>query len=248
MKYFLLVASFLLSAHFIDADPVRKNLTTSIIIPCCAQHARHLCGLLKELEKQTVLPDEVLISLSEAGSVDPQIIEELKHTQWKFPILLTLFPQKLFAGENRNAACIQARGDIFICQDADDIPHPQRVEIIKYFFEKHDIVHFMHQWFGLDEGEEPSFDLYENLEDVPFFYPQNYMKEIYDPVHFTNGNVALTRQLFDNIRWSSMPRGQDSIFNFKVYANFHGKCLAVKTPLLAVRGFLSSALGATIES
>ena len=136
----------ILSLHSInsfESGCYRSRLTTSIIIPCNFKHAHLLYNLLKHYKKQTVLPDEIIISLSEVNQVSDLIIKRLQDEQWPFPVKLLLSDQKMFAGENRNNACKNATADIFICQDADDIPHPQRVEISKYFFENYDIDHLM---------------------------------------------------------------------------------------------------------
>ncbi len=107
------------------------HLKTSIIIPCHPRHACHLYDLISLYEEQTVLPDEIVISLSQSNQVSEEIIHNIESTPWAFSVKLLKSDKKLYAGQNRNRACDKAAGDIFICQDADDLPHPQRVEIIQ---------------------------------------------------------------------------------------------------------------------
>ena len=60
-KYILLIALI---------SNVIFGKTVSIIVPCHPKHAQHIESLLRVYEQQTVLPDEVVVSFSNAGSVD----------------------------------------------------------------------------------------------------------------------------------------------------------------------------------
>lgn len=222
-----------------EIDVINKNNTVSVIIPCYYKHAPLLYSLLALYEQQTRLPDEVVISLSQAHLVDAQVIENIENRQWAFPVKLIMTDEKKYAGENRNIACEHATGSIFMCQDADDIPHPQRVEIITHFFDNYPVDHLFHQLVEvLPEGTETSFGEYNNLEYISFAYHKNF-DELWHYGQFTNGNVAIARHVFDTVRWSSQPRGQDTLFNDEVYKHFeHG--IAIQAVLLGYRRYLSS--------
>lgn len=248
-KFIFIVVSSLLLSGMVDGynkKRLRKNdthnkLTTSLIVPCCPKHAPRLFELLKIYENQTLLSDEVVISLSESNLVQAEVLDALQNELWSFPILLILSQEKLYAGQNRNRACEHAQGDIFICQDADDIPHPQRIEIIKYFFDHYKVDHLIHQFiFG-----SPTQDLiidkyyYTCIEQLLFFYNEEISDAWRKRVPLCPGNPAVARHVFEKIQWSDMPRGQDVEFNEKVYAQFDN-CFAVRVPLLVYRQFLSS--------
>lgn len=203
-----------------DSNP---NLKTSIIIPCCATHAEHLYALVRMYEQQTELPDEIVISLSESHKVPQDIIDALRNETWRFPVKLLLSQEKLFAGHNRNIACENASGDIFICQDADDLVHPQRVEIIKYFFKKYKVKHLMHRFVVLKRDEASSLYSYKDLREIEFDFPKTFA-ETYVREGITNGNVAIAKTVFNKIKWPSTPRGQDTEFNKEVYARTNRRC------------------------
>lgn len=248
MKYFLLLVS-VSSCLFANTSDLR----VSIIIPCHANHVRHLYNLVKCYEEQTELPDEIVISLSSATEVVyTNIVTAVKEGPWPFLVVFLSTDKDLFAGENRNRACERASGDILMCQDADDIPYPQRVEIIKYFFRTYQIDHLIHQWVGLNvaEGEydtsylshsqtglnkDGSFRLYEQVKALPFFQPQVF-EEVLSSGSFTNGNCALTKEVFKAVKWGSEPRGQDVSFNRQVYQQF-SHCYGLQIPLLVYRFF-----------
>jgi len=251
---FIIIVLFFLNSLFCTKLTI-KNRTTSLIIPCCASHASHLLELLKMYEQQTELPDEVVISLSESQKVPANIFKELQAKSWIFPINLILSEKKLFAGENRNTACQEAKGDILICQDADDIPHPQRIEIINYFFRMQRVDHIIHQMETLnpekgiykrekrtfikwDENDSIPFDHYKLSNNVPFFFPKDFWT-VWCGGIYTSGNIAITREVFDTIKWGNEPRGEDTIFNKKVYNTFK-KCIAIEVPLYVCRKHLSS--------
>jgi len=243
-------ASFLFFLSFffllLGRSPLKhtRTLKTSVIIPCYYRHAQHLYSLLHLFQNQTVLPDEIIISISECEKIDPFILYTLEKKPWIFPVNIITSNKVQHAGENRNIACSNATGDIFICHDADDIPHPQRIEIIKYFFEHYDIDHLLHQYFFIhSEKTEVNFDmvvkdftsiqfarLYKNGED--------YINNHRDRLH--NGHVSISKQLFDTIKWTNKRRKQDAEFNRKVFKLFTNQVLLIKVPLVGYRIFLSS--------
>lgn len=102
---------------------------------------------------------------------------------------------------------------MFIYQDADDIPHPQRIEIIKRFFENHDIVHLNHFWIpsGVKfrvEYDVDSIGFTESKDIFNFYFPHNYFDEclylggyggFVGPTHA--GLVAVKKGVLDVVRW-----------------------------------------------
>lgn len=235
--FFLIVA-----VHFgcMNALTEKKTVKISVIIPANYKHAKHLNGLLHILEQQTVLPDEVVISLSESGKVEPEIIEALRNTPWAFPCKLITSPSVQYAGKNRNIGCKNASGDVFILQDADDIPHPQRVEAIKYCFENYkDLNHLMHEYFFTNETQAINFNPINDMQKLPLLWNQSF-SAIHKHGRFTNGNVAISRKTFEKVKWSdTMARGQDTDFNNRVYRSLK-KTALLRVPLLSYRMYLSS--------
>lgn len=196
-------------------------LTASLIIPCHAKHARYLPGLLDAYAAQTTLVDEVVISLGPISQISTPLLIELHSGRWPFPVKVLGSEEGLAPGDNRNQACKVALGDIYICQDADDVPHPKRIEIIKFFFENYPIDHLMHAYtlklVDLPSIEEPS--------QVDWFVPPDYNHNL-----GANGVVAMTRQVFETIQWDSSYHGEDVYFNDAVYRTFENR-IVIKTPL-----------------
>lgn len=78
--------------------------------------------------------ERIIRTFSKEDRVKADELEELKSREWPFDLKIALSPQRLFPGANRNIAGLLATGDLFICQNADDIPHSQRAELIRKFF------------------------------------------------------------------------------------------------------------------
>lgn len=219
----------------------KNNLKTSVIIPCHPKHACYLFPLLKLYAQQSTLPSEIIISLSESKKISRNLLKKIESDKWPFVCKLLLSEERLFAGQNRNKASENSSGDILIYQDADDIPHPQRVAIIKYFFDNLNIDHLMHLCTKL---EKTSFKSY-NPQTIPYLHYRNYKETLSSNLNtqncvITNGNIALRKEIFQCIRWPSthLP-AEDTHFNTAVYRNFH-RCIVLKVPLLIYRTNLSS--------
>lgn len=227
---YLFLLSFLL---IIDS---LRALTTSVIIPCHPDHVQYLESLLISYRDQTVLPDEIIISLSQAHTISKSTLIALECIQWPFELHILKHKEKFPPGRNRNEACYKASKDIIICQDADDLPHPQRVEIIRSVFETYMIDHLLHQWISSQEKFQScdatllreslvSFRTYD-LIDVPYLH---------------NGNNAFRRYVFEKLHWKPIVDmiQEDVLFNRTAYAFFPNR-LVLKLPLIMYRPELST--------
>ncbi len=207
----------------------------SLIIPCHPVHAPYLYALLKELEKQSMLPDEVIISLSEYEKVPIEIMEELEQARWNFPVTLILSKEALYAGQNRNVASLRATGEVFAYQDADDIPYRSRIEIIKYLFHMYEFDHLMHK-FIIIKSQEQIDNNHQRL--VAYLRPFDYESQV-PGKHMTNGNIAISKKLFDTHQWPTTGPGEDEAYNRKLYKLYENRLL-VHNVLLAYRQYLSA--------
>lgn len=211
-----------------------EDLRVSVIIPCYFEHVIYLEDLLKHYEAQTILPDEVVISVSEAEKVPKLLIGDLMNKKWAFPVRYVLSKKSMLAGENRNEACRVATGDIFITQDADDIPNPNRVEVVKFFFDKYKVDHLIHLF-----SSGSNFNLKE-LDNIDFVYLKNFNEIWRKAPEAHHGNIAIRRNVFEKIQWTNKPRGEDVEFNFKVYRSRKFKCIVVLDKLVDYRRRFSS--------
>ena len=121
----------------------------SLIIPCIPEHLESLENILNDYATGTIKPDETIISLSNTQKMRDNIyIDYLKQ---KFNKILPCFniiqtTELLNRADNRNKAIEYSNGDLVTFSDADDRVHKQRIEIIKYFFNNHDIDCLLHSF------------------------------------------------------------------------------------------------------
>ena len=205
-----------------------SNITTSLIIPCHSPHIKYLKGLLNEYEKQTILPDEVVISISDVKNAEPALIQDLQNSKWRFPVKFILSDQKLFAGQNRNIACKEATGEIFILQDADDIPHIQRIEVIKYFFEKFELNFLLHK-FVYSGNTAAQLDYIHDKSLIQYKYIDTH-HEAWAVGYMLFGQPAFRGDIFKKIQWSDVPVGEDNQFDNIVLTTFPN-CMMIHVSL-----------------
>lgn len=213
-----------------------QPMKVSIIIPCHSNHFVLLRDLLQRYRTQSVPPDEIVISLSNVGQVDSRQLQVLEKSSWPFQLKILKHPEQLEPAVNRNLACMESEGDLLICQDADDLPHRQRVQIIKYLFENYQIDFLMHK-FVFDEGEFFRCNLQEMAACCDRMRGIDERKLVY----IQQGCPALTRNVFQKVQWEKRNGGpfEDGIFNGKVFALFENSYL-LSIPLVLYRSHLSA--------
>lgn len=209
-----------------------RQLKTSVLVPCAGAHVARLPELIEALRDQTRKPDEIIVSVSGCKlsdladiDIDIDIDADIVHS-----------PTQRSAGANRNRAAAIASGDVFIYQDADDLPHPQRVEIIAGLFEAYAIDHLMH-YFYYREGKASQFSLEEAASSSE--YHGELMREVRYRKglvkYVTNGNVAVTRAIARAVPWPEHFKvGEDQQFNRAVYARTK-RTAVTPLPLLTYR-------------
>ena len=208
----------------------------SVIVPCSYKHAEHLYLLLKLCERQTMVPDEVVISLSEADKVDALILQRIRNERWQFPLILLTSNNKQYAGTNRNIASERATGHILIYQDSDDLPHPQRFEIIRYFFENYSIDHLLHEFVSSEELKQfPWLD----ARNIPFSYEKNLDAAWKRNPMLHNGCPTIRKKVLAKVKWPDTAHQEDTTFNGKVYRECK-HCMFIKAPLYVYRIELST--------
>ncbi len=141
--FLLALFCYALSLESLERRPEALNLKTSILVPCHYKHFQFIPDLLKCYAEQTVTPDEVVISLQQYHLIPGEAISEVLDKTWPFSLKI-VFDEGVTAGVNRNNAAFNSTGDLLITQDADDLPHPQRVELIKHLFDNFYVELLMH--------------------------------------------------------------------------------------------------------
>jgi glycosyltransferase involved in cell wall biosynthesis len=219
-----------------------KTLKTTICIPCVPEHWQSLEAVLMAYKVGTEVPDEVVVSLSDCDKLTSQAIRDLEARYSSvFNFKLIRNSQRLSAAKSRQVASNMALGDILIYQDADDLPHPQRVEILRSLFELNkEAMHVGHPFTMTGEA----FQKIGNFLDVPVLpltsLYRTYLHESLTPnvpvierlgafgewlpnsTHrgrFANGAPAVRKSVFERVQWTDdlkFFKSEDCEFNFAV--------------------------------
>lgn len=225
---------------------INKN-NISVVIPCLFIHLKFIENLLNEYKEQTLLPYEIILVIAESDVMEKDhknIVQKLKTNKYPFNLNIVEIKGKSLSGNTRYVGIqnTDENTEIIIFQDADDIPHRQRIEIIKYLFDKHsNIVHICHKW-SKDFDHYNKNKLY-NLKNIKYEIPKFniFSDKLYrQRQHITNGNIAIKKNIYDKILWfKNKFRQQDISTNINIYNKFK-KTIYIKEELYLYRCFNST--------
>ena len=118
---------------------------TTVLIPCYYKHINHLFKTIDYFVKGTVKPFQILISLNGCKYINKIKIDKLQELYSKHFVHFDIIKsyETLIRPIARNFVYKYIKGDIVSLCDADDIQHPQKVEIVEYFFNNYDIDHLI---------------------------------------------------------------------------------------------------------
>lgn len=203
-------------------------MTVSVYIPTIPNHIKFLDKILNSyLIKSTVKPNQIIVSVSNFNEIDKELYHKIKNNYTN--VLFLEHDSVELAGPNRQFSKDYCTEDIIIYQDSDDLPHIQRIEIIKYFFENYDILHLHHSYFNLTNDinsikNEDSFNYNEELinvndikliESKDFYselFPNNSLLDVRNNLNFNkifnkfkphHGSFAIKKDVLNTIKWKN---------------------------------------------
>jgi len=192
----------------------------SVIIPCSLKHFKNLEKVLYYYQQNTIIPDEIIISYGEKNKIPQNEIDFLKNKYFPFKLFFVVNQLATSAGQNRQIASDIASGDILIYQDADDLPHKQRIEVIKYFFDNFDIVHLCHSYLFSNKYIEFNIDL-KNINHwgsdafYKYYFPNGKLTDCLRisafgafpglNVKVAAGATSIKKEVLEIIKWENNP-------------------------------------------
>ena len=216
----------------------------SVCIPCHEKHIIHLQKLLHNIINQTLKPKQIIIIISEYKSINTNdvIIEKLfdiiKDTN--IELIIKKYFSVQYANTNRKIATELVTGDIIVFQDADDIPHKQRLEIINYFFMKFDCVHLLHGWKNFFTNN--NLNIHE-IEYINIISSNNFpfnIKKNNKNLCIHNGVLSFKTCILKDIVWNNLKKGQDVELNKFIIDKFKNTILLDNYNIYNYRNELSS--------
>lgn len=209
----------------------------SIIIPCYPPDICNIGRMMDSLRRQTCLPGEVIVALSETSEKDGSVLEK-KYSKYPFSVKFCVIGGKQFAGQNRNRGARLAAHDVLVFCDADDECHPQKIEITKNVFLKYDPKLFLHGF----KRDGCGFEKY-GKDKIPFVFSRQLMdftfgnppkrdnsKFIFidrpaegkwiEGAHPHHGYATVRRDVFEEVEYNDLRIGEDTTFCLDVLWKF----------------------------
>lgn len=194
-----------------------------LAIPCYYGHIQRLYDLLESIEKQTILPDKVVVSSSST-------IVFKYNKEYNFPLEVIVTEDKQNASKNRNIAASKLNDmDYITFIDADDIMHPQRIEFLLKGFQTYDSDIILHNYFEWTKGTIESF--FHNFEEIKIrtdtliqgwsgciTHINGYSDRV-DKIH--HGQVTVKRTIFEQVQFPEereFETKEDCVFCYRVFS------------------------------
>lgn len=199
-------------------------MSIGVAIPCYNKHLPRLFELLDSIEKQTIKPNKVCISCS--STREDEFVEAL--SQYSFPTKVIITEGKKNAAENRNIALSHLLElDYITFMDADDIMHPQRIEILLKVFKEQVADIILHNY--RDQNELFKFnkivdeDISIKINSLQTHWSgciehSDYYKYKDEKIH--HSQVSVKREIVDYVKFPEeveYETREDCIFCFKVF-------------------------------
>ena len=194
-----------------------------VAIPSYYGHISRLFDLLDSIENQTILPDKVVVSCSSTNS-----FENTKKYNFSLDIIIT--SDKHNASQNRNIAALNLLNMNYITFiDADDIMHPQRIEMLLYAFKTYNSDIILHNYIN----EIPIFapNIFQNILNINIrtntliqsasgciTHIDGYNDTI-DKIH--HSQVTIKTEIFTQVKFPEEDiynRKEDCVFCYRVFS------------------------------
>jgi len=156
-----------------------SRLTVSVAVPCIPRHLDSLRKVLGDIHNQTVMPLEVVVSLSETTDAEGASLElSLRKEFFSGPLpsavmagrqaladsgdsgwpTLTIFSttERKSHAQNCNRAAGKCTGDVVSWFDADDRMHPRRTEVLEQSFRELKVAAVLHGMYAFVDGVDGS--------------------------------------------------------------------------------------------
>lgn len=134
-------------------------MNISLIITLYPPHFKYIIDLIKNIEQFTLLPTEVIISVSEYNDTFPTIHSSILNIKL-LPINI-----KQNASQNRNRAINVAIGEYICIADGDDLIHVKKLEICSNIFKNNPEVNLLVHNYDTFCVKSRQWDFNKNIDD-----------------------------------------------------------------------------------
>ena len=215
-------------------------LKLACIIPCYPPHIKYLDQCFNQIKKQSTLPNEVILAISETSKEDADKLLDkynnfFNEINIEFKIINSVKQQ--YAGINRNMGVSISNSEYITLINCDDFLHLDKFLLTLKYMEKYNSDVLIHSfvWNKLPEFiDNLKIDIDNILviesdkiynDNFPSNYVRNRRAETVGKVpikiisnnkniiyHITSGFITCKKSVFDNLSYTRRARGQDSLF------------------------------------
>jgi len=198
------------------------SIRIGVGIPCYKGHIPALKYLLDSIQNQTRKPDSVVVSCSssELTDIPPNYYE------YSFPLEIITCPDRKNAAQNRNITISKLNTDVISFIDADDIMHPQRIEIIERCFLFPDINLLLHSFEMNPENDFEYYELFPFDLNMLFICQWRSIQHNHYPYQdgiIHNSQMSVRKHVFDQVKFREENEyfgKEDTLFNGDVIHTF----------------------------
>lgn len=194
-----------------------------VAIPCYYGHIERLYDLLDSIEKQTILPTKVVVSSSSTSEFKSNKI-------YNFPLEVIVTEDKQNAAKNRNISALKLNDmDYITFIDADDLMHPQRIELILKGIQLHDSDIILHNYVESSKCTIENF--FESNQEINIrthtliqsgsgciTHITGYNDRV-DKIH--HSQITIKKNVFELVKFpeeEEFNRKEDSVFCYRVFS------------------------------
>lgn len=202
-----------------------------VAIPCYYGHIPHLMYLLDSIESQTHRPDKVVVSCSSTT-------ELFETKNYSFPLEIIITEDYKNAAQNRNIAASKLMDmDYITFIDADDIMHPQRIEILLKVFQETACGIILHNFLINDSSFIPIEHIDMRINELAQCYSGcirhiDFFKYQSEMIHHSQSSIK--KYIFDIVKYPEEKEyysREDCVFCYRVFSIPNIKNVYISNPL-----------------
>lgn len=177
---------------------------TSLCITSFDKDYHLIFSLLDMITNQVDLPDEIIIYISGiTHTID--LPNTIVINNISIPIHTIISSKRTIQAVARNICSSVASGDILIFFDVDDVPHPQKIQITRYLFDKYNPDFLIHNYTAdniRQYGNFISIDIDNiNIKTNLDLNPDNTNLVCENlPIH--HAHIAVKKNVFDRVKFN----------------------------------------------